>query len=183
MSARAPSLDPVGPRSIAHAPPTGSTVFATPDSAAMICCVRSAIRADFFGRQRQRLVAAVAVQRLRAAEHGRQRLNRDAHDVVVGLLRRERAAGGLRVESQLHRARSGRAEPVAHDVRPQPPRRAELRDLLDEVVVRGEEEREPLAERGRRRDRPPAPPRRRRSRSASVNATSCTAVEPASRMW
>ena len=32
--------------SIAYDPATGSTVFATPLSAAMICCVRSAIRAD-----------------------------------------------------------------------------------------------------------------------------------------
>ena len=132
--------------STAQAPPTGSTVLATPDSAAMICCVRSAIARGFLGGQRQRLVAAVAVQRLRAAEHGRQRLHRDAHDVVVGLLRRQRAAGRLRVKAQLHRARVRRAEPVAHDVRPQPARRPELRDLLEEVVVRGEEERQPLAE-------------------------------------
>ena len=113
----------------------------------MICCVRSAMRADFLGRQRQRFVAAVAVQRLRAAEHRGQRLQRDAHDVVVGLLRGQRAAGGLRVKAQLLRARVGRAEPVAHDARPQPPRRAELRDLFEEVVVRVEEERQPLAER------------------------------------
>ena len=62
----------------------------------------------FLGRQRQRLVAAVAVQRLRAAEHRRQRLQRHPHDVVVRLLRGERAAGGLRVEAQLLRPRVGR---------------------------------------------------------------------------
>ena len=112
----------------------------------MICCVRSAMPRRFLGRQRQRLVAAVAVQRLRAAEHRRQRLQRDADDVVVGLLRGERAAGGLRVEAQLLRARVRRAEAVAHDARPQPARRAELRDLLEKVVVRVEEERQPLAE-------------------------------------
>ena len=100
----------------------------------------------FLGRQRQRLVAAVAVQRLRAAEHRRQRLQRDADDVVVGLLRGQRAAGGLRVKAQLLRARVGRAEPIAHDARPQPPRGAELRDLLEKIVVRVEEERQPLAE-------------------------------------
>ena len=99
------------------------------------------------GRQRQRLVAAVGVQRLRAAEHRRHRLHRDADDVVVGLLRGQRAAGGLRVEAQLLRARIGRAEAIFHDPRPQPPRRAELRDLLEEVVVRVEEERQPLPER------------------------------------
>ena len=100
----------------------------------------------FLGRQRQRLVAAVAVERLRPAEHGCQRLERHADDVVVGLLGGERAAGGLRVEAQLLRARLGRAEPIAHEPRPQPPRGTELRDLLEKVVVRVEEERQPLAE-------------------------------------
>ena len=62
-------------------------------------------RGAFLGRQRQRLVAAVAVERLRAAEHRRQRLQRDPHDVVVRLLRRQRAAGRLRVKTQLLCAR------------------------------------------------------------------------------
>ncbi len=99
------------------------------------------------GRQRQRLVAPVGVQRLRAAHDRRHGLHRDADDVVVGLLRRQRAARRLRVEAQLLRPRVGRAEPVLHDPRPQPPRRAELCDLLEEVVVGVEEERQPLAER------------------------------------
>src|SRR5438552_14029880 len=86
------------------------------------------------------------MQRLRAAEHRRQRLQGDADDVVVRLLGRERAAGGLRVEAELLRARVGRAEAVAHDARPKAPGRAELRDLLEKVVVRVEEERQPLPE-------------------------------------
>ena len=86
------------------------------------------------------------MQRLRAAEHRRQRLKRDAHDVVVGLLSGERAAGRLRVEAQLLRAGIGGAEPLAHDARPQPARGAELGDLLEKIVVGVEEEREPLAE-------------------------------------
>ena len=53
------------------------------------------------GRQRERLVAPVAVQRLRAAEHRGQRLERDADDVVVGLLRGQGAARRLGVEAQL----------------------------------------------------------------------------------
>ena len=64
-----------------------------------------------------------------------------------------------------------------------PPRGAELRDLLEQIVVRGEEERQPRRERVDARDR-------RRSRAvtysiafANVNASSCTAVAPASRMW
>ena len=55
------------------------------------------------GRERQRLVAPVAVQRLRAAEHRGERLDRDPDDVVVGLLRGQRAARGLGVEAQLLR--------------------------------------------------------------------------------
>ena len=105
------------------------------------------------GRQRQRLVERVRVQRLRAAGDRRQRLDRDTDDVVLGLLRRQRRAAGLRVEAQRERLRVRRAEPLAHDARPQAARRAELRDLLEEVVVRVEEEREPLAELVRREPR------------------------------
>ena len=94
----------------------------------------------------ERLVPAVAVQRLCAAKHRRQRLQRDAHDVVVRLLGGQRAAGGLRVEAQLLRARIGGAEPVAHDARPETPGGAKLGDFLEEVVVRVEEERQPLSE-------------------------------------
>ena len=68
-------------------------------------------------------------------------------------------------------------------LRPEPPRRPELRHLLEEVVVRVEEEREPLAE--RRPARAPASTAARQYAIpfASVNASSWTAVEPASRMW
>ena len=70
------------------------------------------------GRQRERLVERVRVQRLRAAADRRERLDRDAHDVVLRLLRGERRAAGLRVEAERVRARVRRAEPVAHDRRP-----------------------------------------------------------------
>ena len=40
-------------------------------------------------------------------------------------------------------AASSPLEPLAHEARPEPPRRAELRDLLEEVHLRGEEERHP----------------------------------------
>ena len=99
------------------------------------------------GRQRQGLVAAVAVQRLGAPEHRGHRLQRDPHDVVVRLLRRQRAAGGLGVKAHLLGAGLGGAEPVAHDPGPQPPGRPELGDLLQEVVVGREEERQPASER------------------------------------
>ena len=107
-------------------------------------------------RQRERLVERVRVQRLRPAAHGRERLDRDADDVVLRLLRGQRRAAGLRVEAQRERLRVRRAEALGHHARPQPPRRPELRHLLEEVVVRVEEERQPRAElvgRQPRRDR------------------------------
>ena len=76
-------------------------------------------RRCMLGRQRERLVERVRVQRLRAAGDGRERLDRDAHDVVLGLLRGERRAAGLRVEAQRERLRVRRAEAFAHHPRPQ----------------------------------------------------------------
>ena len=99
----------------------------------------------FLGWQGQRLVAAVAVERLGAAEDRRHRLDGDPDDVVVGLLGGEGAARGLGMEPQLQRAGVGGPESVAHEARPQAPGRAELRDLFQEVVMGVEEEREPLA--------------------------------------
>ena len=58
-----------------------------------------------FGGQRQGFVQGIGVQRLAAAEHGGERLNGDAHDIVFGLLRGEGGAGGLRVKAQQQRAR------------------------------------------------------------------------------
>ena len=99
-------------------------------------------RRRFLGRQRQRLVERVGVQRVGAAEHRGERLQRRAHDVVVGLLRGERDAGGLGVEAQLPRPLVARLEAIAHDLGPELARGAELGDLLEEVVVRVEEERD-----------------------------------------
>ena len=50
------------------------------------------------------------------------------------------------MEAELLRAWIRRAETVAHDARPETPRRAILRDLLEKIVVRVEEKREPLPE-------------------------------------
>src|SRR5438445_460741 len=98
------------------------------------------------GWKRQRLVEAVRVDRLRAACNRGQHLDRHADDVVLRLLRGERRATGLSVEPQRARLRVRRAKALLHDPRPEPPRRAELRHFLEEVVVRVEEEREPRAE-------------------------------------
>ena len=62
-------------------------------------------RGGKLGRQRPRLVQRIRVQRLRPAHHRGQRLQRRAHHVVVGLLRRERASRRLRVEAQRPGAR------------------------------------------------------------------------------
>ena len=56
----------------------------------------------FFGRQGEGLVLAVGVQALRAAEHGGQGLERDANDVVIGLLGGEGHAAGLGMKPQRH---------------------------------------------------------------------------------
>ena len=120
-------------------------------------------RGSFRG-QGQRFIASVGVQRLRPAQHRRQRLQRDAHDVHVGLLRGERGAGGLRVEAEHPGARVLRLEALPHDARPQPPRGAELGDFFQQIVVRIQEEREARREFIHRPGPAPAPPPRRQWR-------------------
>ena len=97
-------------------------------------------------RQGQGLVERVGVQRVGAAEHGGQRLDGGPHHVVVGLLRGQRHPGGLGVEAQRLRLGRGRAVPVPQPARPDPPRRPELGDLLEEVDVGVEEEAQPRRE-------------------------------------
>ena len=87
------------------------------------------------------------MERLGAAEDRGQRFQRGAHDVVLGLLRRERRAARLRVEAQHHRLRGFFAPNRSFMIaRPQPPSRPELRDLLEEVHVACEEERKARSE-------------------------------------
>src|SRR3712207_4930274 len=63
----------------------------------------------------------------------------------LGLLGGERGARGLGVEAQLL-ALLAAAEALAHNPGPHPPRRPVLSDLLEEVIVGAEEEREPRGE-------------------------------------
>ena len=98
------------------------------------------------GRQGQRLVERVRVQRLRPSEHRRERLESGPHDVHLRLLGRQRDAGGLRVEPQAQRTLVARAEPAAQLPRPDPSRGPVLRDLLEKVEMCVEEEREPRRE-------------------------------------
>ena len=87
------------------------------------------------------------MQRLRAAEHAGQRLDRGAHDVVERLLRGQRHAGRLGVEPHERRLRILGAERLAQLARPDPARRAVLGDLLEEVDVGVEEEAQARRER------------------------------------
>ena len=162
----------------------------------LLCAQRD--RGGVLGRQRQRLVERVRVQRLRAAADRRQRLHRDPDDVVLRLLCRERRPAGLRMEAQRKRPRVRRSEALPHDPGPQPSRRAELRHLLEEVVVRVEEERQPLAERvgretgrdrrvavrdavGEREARAPAPRSNRPRGCGSRRSRSCSTAGSARR--
>ena len=94
------------------------------------------------GRQRQRLVEGVGVQRLGAAEHRGERLDRGADHVVVGVRRLQRHAAGLAVGAQHQRARVLRRELPLHQLGPQEARRAQLGDLHEEVHADAEEERQ-----------------------------------------
>jgi hypothetical protein len=98
------------------------------------------------GGQRVGLVEAVGVQRLGAAEHRGQRLHRR---------RARRCCSGCCAVSDTPAVWAWkrsfqlgvlRAEALAHDPRPHAPRGAELGDLLEEVVVHVEEERQPRRE-------------------------------------
>src|SRR2546423_1471310 len=81
------------------------------------------------------------MERLRSAEDRRQRLDSDSHDVVERLLCLKRDAARLRVKAK-SRARVAGAEARAHETRIEAPSRAKLRDLLEQVVMRCEKERQ-----------------------------------------
>ena len=116
------------------------------------------------GRQRHRLVHRVGVQRLRAAEHAGQRLDRGAHDVDLGLLRGQRHPAVWVWNRNCIERSELRAVTLPHPPRPDPTRRAVLGDLLEEVDVRVEEERQPRRERIDRQTGTAAPTRRTRTR-------------------
>src|SRR3954466_14469569 len=98
-----------------YEPANGSTVSVAPDSWAMICCVRSAIRAarsvGSASASSKPLVCSdcapphTAAKRGPAARGG-EALRPHARDVVLRLLGGERHAAGLRVEAQHQRLRA-----------------------------------------------------------------------------
>ena len=80
------------------------------------------------------------MERLAAAQHGGEGLNRDTSHIHERLLRGKRHASRLAVEPQRPGAFRVRAKAFVHDRAPEPSRRAKLGDLLDEIVVHIEEE-------------------------------------------
>src|SRR5262245_19097361 len=93
------------------------------------------------------------MQGLRTTGDGGERLDRNADDVVLRLLSSERGSTRLRVEAESDGPGIRSSEAIAHDPGPQSAGRPELGDLLEEVVVGVEEEREALAEVVRREAR------------------------------
>ena len=86
------------------------------------------------------------MQRLRAAQHRGERLERGADDVVQRLGLGQGGRRGLAVEAQPHRLGLRRAEALLHDPGVDAPGRAELGDLLEEVGLGHEVEGEPRRE-------------------------------------
>ena len=103
--------------------------------------------------------------------------------VVVRLLGRKRHPRCLRVEPELPGTFVARPVTIAHHRGPHLARCAVLRDLLEEVVLRVEEERDPRSERIDVQSCVSMPYCTYSIPSRSVNASSCSAVAPASRMW
>ena len=100
----------------------------------------------FFGGERQRFVHRIRVERLTPAEDGGERLDGSANDVILWLLRRERASCRLCVEAQPEGARILRPEPLTQRARPDASGGAVFRHFFEQIVVRVEEEAEPWRE-------------------------------------
>ena len=89
----------------------------------------------FFGWQAERLVVAVGVQALRAAQNCGHALHGNTHHVVQGLLRGQCGAAGLRVEAHQFACFLLRAKAGGHDVVPHAAACTELCNLFEEIVV------------------------------------------------
>ena len=96
--------------------------------------------------QGQRFVERVGVQRLSAAEDGRQGLDGHPDHVDLGLLGGQRHARGLGVSPHQPRALILRPKRVAHLAGPDPARGPVFGDFLEEVVVGVEEKRQARGE-------------------------------------
>ena len=97
------------------------------------------------GRQRQRFVERIGVQRLGVALRRRHRFHRRAHHVVEDVLRGQRPARCLAMRAQRQRARVLRIERL-QQLRPEQARGAHLGDFHEEVHADRPEERQPRRE-------------------------------------
>ena len=86
------------------------------------------------------------MQTLRAAKHSGQSLKRDANDIVFRLLRRQSAAGRLRVKAKAPGTFIFRFETLFHELGPESARGSEFGDLLEKVIVDVEKETESAGE-------------------------------------
>jgi hypothetical protein len=139
-------------------PPSGSATLVTPVSSIMhlLRAQRHLLRRAR-SATRELSSSGVGVQRVGSTEHSRTSASIAVRTTLLSwLLRREaRLPGGLGVEAQpLRLSRSWSRRSVAHPARPDPAGGAELGDLLEEVDVGIEEERQSARARTcRRRDR------------------------------
>ena len=99
------------------------------------------------GRQRDRLVQRIGVQRLGAAVRGGQRLDGGARDVVEHVLGGEAPAAGLAVRAQGERLGVLGRELALDELGPQQAGGAHLGDLHEVVHADRPEERQPRRER------------------------------------
>ena len=133
-------------RSTKYDPPSGSTVLVTPLSCAITCCVRSAsVAASAVGSasaSSSELVCSEFVPPSTAASA----CSAVRTTLLYGCCAVSETPAVWRVKAQLPRALVLGAEPIAHHLGPEPSGGAELGDLLEEVAVRVEEEREPRRE-------------------------------------
>src|SRR5262249_17842362 len=81
------------------------------------------------------------MQGLRPAEYRRQCLNGHADDIVVRMLGSQRRSSRLRVKSKHARPGTLGMKALSHRFRPDSSCRAKFRNLLEEIVVRIEKER------------------------------------------
>jgi len=100
-----------------------------------------------FGRKSKRLIKRIRVKRLSSSEHCRESLNCNAHNIVIRLLRGKRAPRCLCVEAQNGRTRIPTVESLCHHLVPDIASRTVFGDLLKEIIVRIEKEREPRCKR------------------------------------
>ena len=96
-----------------------------------------------FGRQTERLVKRIGVQRLGTTEYRRHCFDGGAHNIVVGVLTGQTDAGGLAVSTQHQRALIFGRKVLLHLGCPKNPRGAQFGNFHKEIHTNGKEKRQP----------------------------------------